>query len=154
MLWRLSLDYFPIDLHNMWLFSFSMNADLSPHLNDFGYWSPGALYRCCVTSSINKQCPGNNGIGLCGITDLSWKQPTHKMTHILYIKGLKLPALVLYICMGLGSSLKNEVVNLGACKFSFINKLHIFQCMDTIFCVEFQREPLKFHTKYLTHTLK
>ena len=26
--------------------------------------------------------------------------------------------------------------------------------MDKIFCVEFQRVSLKFHTKYLTHTLK
>ena len=26
--------------------------------------------------------------------------------------------------------------------------------MDKIFCVEFQRVPLKFHTKYLIHTLK
>ena len=26
--------------------------------------------------------------------------------------------------------------------------------MGQIFCVQFQREPLKFHTKYLTHTLK
>ena len=26
--------------------------------------------------------------------------------------------------------------------------------MDKIFCVEFQKEPLKFHIKYLTHTLK
>ena len=26
--------------------------------------------------------------------------------------------------------------------------------MGKIFCVEFQRVPLKFHTKYLTHTLK
>ena len=25
--------------------------------------------------------------------------------------------------------------------------------MGKIFCVEFQREPLKFHTKYHTHTL-
>ena len=25
-------------------------------------------------------------------------------------------------------------------------------CMGKIFCVEFQRYPLKFHTKYLTHT--
>ena len=33
-------------------------------------------------------------------------------------------------------------------------KNHIFQCMGMIFCVEFQREPLKFHTKYLTHTFK
>ena len=47
-----------------------------------------------------------------------------------------------------------ELVNLGALKFSLINKLHIFQCMIKIFCMEFQREPSKFHTKYLTHTLK
>ena len=33
-------------------------------------------------------------------------------------------------------------------------KNHIFQCMGKIFCVEFQRYPLKFHTKYLVHTLK
>ena len=30
----------------------------------------------------------------------------------------------------------------------------IFQCMGKIFCVEFQREPLKFHAKYLPQTLK
>ena len=48
----------------------------------------------------------------------------------------------------------NELVNLGAHKFSLINKLNIFQCMGKIFCVEFQREPLKFHTKCLTHSLK
>ena len=35
-----------------------------------------------------------------------------------------------------------------------LSKMHIFQCMGEIFCVEFQREPLKFRTKYLTHTLK
>ena len=33
-------------------------------------------------------------------------------------------------------------------------KNRIFQCMGKIFCVEFQRYPLKFHSKYLTHTLK
>ena len=37
---------------------------------------------------------------------------------------------------------------------SFSNKLHIFQCMGKIFHTEFQREPLKFHTKFLTHILK
>ena len=31
-----------------------------------------------------------------------------------------------------------------------MNKFYIFQCMGKIFCVEFQRLPLKFHTKYLT----
>ena len=29
-----------------------------------------------------------------------------------------------------------------------------FKSMDKICCVELQRVPLKFHTKYLTHTLK
>ena len=55
-----------------------------------------------------------------------------------------------------GGRFKNtyELLNLRALKFSYMNKIHIFQCMDKIFCVEFQRYPLKFHTKYLTHTLK
>ena len=47
-----------------------------------------------------------------------------------------------------------ELLNLRALKFSPVNKIHIFQCMGMIFCVEFQRYPLKFHSKYLTHTLK
>ena len=36
----------------------------------------------------------------------------------------------------------------------FTSEWNIFQCMGKIFCVEFQRVPLKFHTKYLAHTLK
>ena len=47
-----------------------------------------------------------------------------------------------------------ELLNLRALKISMLYKNHIFQCMGKIFCVEFQRYPLKFHTKYLTHTLK
>ena len=47
-----------------------------------------------------------------------------------------------------------ELLNIRALIFSVVNKIHIFQCMGKIFCVEFQRVPLKFHTKYLTHTLK
>ena len=55
-----------------------------------------------------------------------------------------------------GGRFKNtfELLNLRALKFSLVNKIHIFQCMGKIFCVEFQRYPLKLHTKYLTHTLK
>ena len=55
-----------------------------------------------------------------------------------------------------GGRFKNayELLTLRALKFSYVNKIHIFQCMGKIFCVEFQRYPLKFHTKYLTHTLK
>ena len=47
-----------------------------------------------------------------------------------------------------------KLLNLRALKFWSVNKMHIFQCMGKILCVEFQRVPLKFHTKYPTHTLK
>ena len=47
-----------------------------------------------------------------------------------------------------------KLLNLRPLKFSPVNKKQIFQCMDKIFGVEFQKVPLKFHTKYLTHTLK
>ena len=38
-----------------------------------------------------------------------------------------------------------KLLNLGALTFSPVNKIHIFQCMGEIFCVEFQRYPFKFH---------
>ena len=47
-----------------------------------------------------------------------------------------------------------ELLTLRALKISMFHKRFIFQCMGKIFCVEFQRYPLKFHTIYLTHTLK
>ena len=55
-----------------------------------------------------------------------------------------------------GGRFKNayELLILRALKFSSVDGLCIFQCMGEICCVEFQRYPLKFHTKYLTHTLK
>ena len=55
-----------------------------------------------------------------------------------------------------GEHFKNgyELLILRAFKILTMYKTHIFQCMRKIFCVEFQRYPLKFHTKYLTHTLK
>ena len=50
---------------------------------------------------------------------------------------------------GPGGHFKNtyELLHLRALKFSPANGIHIFQCMGKIFCVEFQRVPLKFHTK-------
>ena len=45
-----------------------------------------------------------------------------------------------------------ELFDLRRLKFSTLHK-YIFQCMGKIFCVEFQRYPLKFPTKYLTHFL-
>ena len=47
-----------------------------------------------------------------------------------------------------------ELLNLRDLKFSRVNKIHIFQCMGKLFCVEFQRVPSKFHAKYLIHKLK
>ena len=40
-----------------------------------------------------------------------------------------------------GEHFKNtyELLTLRALKFSAVNKIHIFQCVDKIFCVEFQR---------------
>ena len=49
---------------------------------------------------------------------------------------------------------KYELLYLEALKISMLYKNHIYQCMDKIFCVEFQRVPLKFHTDYLTNILK
>ena len=55
-----------------------------------------------------------------------------------------------------GGRFKNtyELLNLRALKIPMLYKNRNFQFMSKIFCVEFQRVPLKFHTKYLTHTLK
>ena len=55
-----------------------------------------------------------------------------------------------------GGRFKNayELLNLRALKIPMLYTNRTFQCMSKIFCVEFQRVPLKFHTKYLTHTLK
>ena len=47
-----------------------------------------------------------------------------------------------------------KLLNPRALKISMLYENRLFHCLGEIFCVEFQREPLKFHTKYLTHTLK
>ena len=47
----------------------------------------------------------------------------------------------------------DELLNLRALKISMLHENDIFECMGKIFCVEFQRVPLKFHTKYLTHIM-
>ena len=57
-------------------------------------------------------------------------------------------------CVGRGGQNAYELLTLGALKISMFHKKIIFQCMSKVFCVEFQRYPLKFHTIYLTHTLK
>ena len=71
------------------------------------------------------------------------------------IVGLEFPVKWVF-WLPCGGRFKNayELLNLRALKISMLYKNHIFQCMGKIFYVEFQRYPLKFHTKYLTHTLK
>ena len=63
---------------------------------------------------------------------------------------------MLSVFVSAGGRFRNayELLNVRAFNISMLYKNHIFQCMGKIFCVEFQRVPLKFHTKYLTHTLK
>ena len=58
--------------------------------------------------------------------------------------------------METGGRFKNSyaLLNPRALKSSMFYTNRIFQCMGETFCVEFQRCPLKFHAKYLTHTLK
>ena len=81
------------------------------------------------------------------------------MSHVLFSEVSPKASLNTVITLSYvapGGRFKNtyELLNQRALKFSYVNKIHIFQCMGKIFCVEFQRYPLKFHTKYLTHTLK
>ena len=55
---------------------------------------------------------------------------------------------------GGGFKKEYELLNLRALRTSTLYKNHIFQCLDKICCVIFQRYPLKFHTKYIDHALK
>ena len=108
-----------------------------------------------------------------GLLSLTWKSPYVDKTVFILRRGPRgllhmvislwfwtmryfslrlLPSLL--ECSGGRFKKTYELLNLRALKISPVNKIHIFQCMSKIFCVEFQRYPLKFHTKYLTHTLK
>ena len=95
----------------------------------------------------------------------SFQHTMHKGDKVLFLQvfflklACKLLALFRAMSLLLGSSggrFKNtyELLNLRVLKISKLHKNHIFQCMGKIVCVEFQRVPLKFHTNYLTHTLK
>ena len=55
-----------------------------------------------------------------------------------------------------GGGVKNayELLNPRALKILMLYKNRVFQCMGKIFSVEFQRIPLKFHTKSLPMHLK
>ena len=69
-------------------------------------------------------------------------------------RNVKDCALLLEVGASWNQQNAKKLLNLSALQISILDKIHIFQCMGNLFCVEFQRVPLKFHTKYLTHTLK
>ena len=71
---------------------------------------------------------------------------------IIIIKSTKTK--VVWCAPGGAFQSTRELLILSALKFSILYKNEIFHCVGKIFCVEFQRFPLKFHTKYLTHALK
>ena len=127
-------------------------------------------FQCfCKIITGKKHC-GRNRIDhghLCGMEFTSRKfvfHKNHSLSHM--ISGIQthsdelcfalVPMMSSMSHRAWGGHLKNtyELLNLRALKCSPVNKIYIFQCMGKIFCVEFQREPLKFHTKYLIHTLK
>ena len=72
---------------------------------------------------------------------------------LLNIFGMPCPSCFITV---IGYMFKNayQLSNLRALEIWILHRNSIFQYMGKIFCVEFQRYPLKFHTKYFTHTLK
>ena len=54
----------------------------------------------------------------------------------------------LVVFVGVWNAFQNtyELLNLRAQKFSCVNTIHVFHCMEKIICVEFQKVPLKFHS--------
>ena len=66
---------------------------------------------------------------------------------------------VLVIVLGPGGRLTKtyDVITLEISQFIKLlthREMHILRCMGSKFCVKFQRAPLKFHTKFWTHTPK
>ena len=99
--------------------------------------------------------------GLCAQHSNDHEEERIEYTWLIKPKLLALvpfmPCMVMWdVCQYVRGYFKNtyELLNLRALKFSPVDKIYIFQCMGKIFCVEFQRYPLKFHSKYFTHTLK
>ena len=71
---------------------------------------------------------------------MPWLNHVYGAHYVLYVEWSNL----LNLCWCIHGSLETRDF-----KISVLNKSHIFQCMGNIFCVEFQRYPLKFRTKCL-----
>ena len=63
---------------------------------------------------------------------------------------------IFFSLLGQGGISKSHMIFFypRALTISMFHKYHTFLCLGKISCVEFQRYPLKFYTKYLTKTLK
>ena len=85
-----------------------------------------------------------------------WLVKYHRHLHVnfIFIHPYIYVAVMTHPCPGGRFKNTYELLNLRALKISMLYKNRIFRCIGKIFCVEFQRYPLKFHSKYLTHTLK
>ena len=107
------------------------------------YWI--SKYRLIIETYRNHQSPKQVGKYslVCSLHCIY--QLYTQLMFCQYLTGL----------IGVGRFKKTyELLNLRALHISPVNKMHIFQCMGKIFSVEFHGEPLKLHTKCLTHTLK
>ena len=111
----------------------------------FDFWS-------VIVKHVVRQCKGwrpDHLLIWCGFI----RYNTNILLSLLYSFHAKWVN-IMFWCPGGCFRNVYELLNLRALKIPTFYKKFIFQCMDKIFCVEFQREPLKFHTKCLTHTLK
>ena len=145
--WHLNLAY---ALH--WLVSWEINTpttnhQCSPyvrHLIRLVVIYPNIARRKSYLFHIVTKQVSHLGVVSVHLRFWSLSRPNRNLVAVVYTGSLP------------GGRFKNtyELLNLRALKISKLHKNHIFQCMGKIFCVEFQRVPLKFHTKYLTHTLK
>ena len=112
---------------------------------------------CPVVACAKLCCNLMASNGITARQRFHWIWIADKKSFVKRAPGLVMLYGVINVCfISSGGRFKNtyELLNLRALKISKLHKNHIFQCMGKIFCVEFQRVPLKFHTKYLTHTLK
>ena len=118
-----------------------------------------SISTCCRPSRESLTMSYNISPEIWRVIVWTLKNPDQKVVSMDYresnsIRPLSWPTTL--ISNESGGRFKNayELLNPRALKISMLYRNHIFQCMGKIFCVEFQRVPLKFHTKYLTHTLK
>ena len=112
--------------------------------------SPGAFVHIHHTNQMTEYCiEYYTNIKRCHGNFLSSINKVLSHTHVYLNLGV-------CVCVKLTAYMHGRLSlsNLRALKISMLYEYHIYMCMGEIFCAEFRRVSLKFHTKYLTHTLK